>query len=494
MGFSAIVGVVGAGLSIGARLLSKKSSSTKSETPTPDSLANLQVATVTEGTPVPVAYGNCRLAPTYIWFGGFFIMPYLGAAASGGKGLSGSTSHYVAGFYYFVSLWLAVALAGNSWSESLADDGETYTATPVPVATTNMWKDGSNVGVNTLFYYIDSSTGMLTNVFGAIATFINTGVDNAAPQSLGFPAITYPLLLEGIATINCVNYISKDSWRTPSYEVSVQCIPRVPWTYAYEEPSLGCNPATVVYDLLKRAGVADGQIDVASFEYMARQFKNPIGTDVNGWPTTMINMSITSQGTCGDLIAKALENIYAFVSIKNGKFQLKGTMVEFLSVQGYIIDDFSSFSMKPKDIWDIPSEVRAKYLDNIEYSEQIVSFYNESVRRLKGGAPGPITLDLTRFIDYDTALFYAFYIGQSLSDMTWTLNCTCSLRVAHVLPGEIWVFKNSVNGVKGAFLIKSVTINPFSEGTVEIEAESTTISFEDIDNAFLTSEQPTGRW
>jgi len=495
MGVGAVVGVVGVGISIGAKLLSKKSSSsTKTETPQPDSLANLQVATTTEGTPVPIAYGSCRLAPTYIWYGGYFIMPYMGSTASGGKGSSGGSSSYVAGYYYFVSLWLAVALCGNSWSESLADDGETYTAVPSPVAITNMWKDGSNVGVNTMFYYIDSSTGMLTNVFGAVATFINTGVGNTAPQSMGISGIQYPLLLEGIATVNCVNYISKDGWRTPSYEFSVMCIPFAPWTADYTDASKGANPANVVYDLLKRAGVADGQIDVPSFEAMARQFANPEGVENNGWPTPMINMSITSQESCGDLIAKALENLYAFLAIKDGKFQLKNSMVEFASVAGTIKDDFSAFSMKPRDVWDMPSEVRAKYLDNVEYSEQIVSFYNENVRRLKGGAPCPVTIDLTRFTDYVTAMFYAYYIGASLADMSWTLNCTCSLRAAHILPGEVWVFENSVNGVKGAFMVKSVSINPFDEGTVEIEADSTTIFFEDLENLSLTSEEPTGRW
>ena len=491
MGVGAVVGVVGAGISIGAKLLSKSnSSSTKTTTPEPDSLANLQVATTTEGTPVPIAYGSCRLAPTYIWYGGFFIMPYMGSAASGGKGGGGGSTSYIAGYYYFVSLWLAVALCGNVWSGSTTDDGETYTAVPSAVAITNMWKDGSNVGVNTMFYYIDSSTGMLTNVFGAVATFINTGVGNTAPQSMGTPAIAYPLLLEGIATVNCVNYISKDAWRTPSYEFSVMCIPFAPWTTDYEDPAKGCNPATVVYDLLKRAGAADEQIDNVSFEAMARHF----ATGIDGWPTPMINMSITSQESCGDLIAKALENLYAFVAIKDGKFQLKGSMVEFLPVQGYFIDDFISFSMKPKDVWDMPSEIRAKYLDSIEYSEQVVSHYAEHVRFLKGGSPGPITLDLTRFTDYTTAWFYTVYVGQTMANMTWRLNCTCSLRAAHMLPGEIWMFINNVNGIKGAFMIKSVTINSFEEGTVEIEADSTMLMFEEVNNRSLTSEEPTGKW
>lgn len=494
MGVGAVVGVVGAGISVGAQLLSKKSSGQKYETPQPDSLANLQVATTTEGTPVPIAYGRCRLAPTYIWYGGFFIMPYMGSYSTGGKGSSGGSKSYVAGYYYFVSLWLALAICGNVWSGTGDDDGETYTAVPSPVATINMWKDGTNVGVNTMFYYVDSSTGMLTNVFGAVATFINTGVGNQPPQSLGAPAIAYPLTLEGVATVNCVNYISKDGWRVPSYEFAVECDPFAPWTTDYSFPELGANPANVVYDLLKRAGVKDDQIDVVTFEWAARHFANPESTLVNGWPTTMINMSITSQETCGDLINKALDGLYAFVAMDHGRFQLKFWMVEFMQVQGTFIDDFVTFSMKPKDVWDMPSEVRGKYLDNIEYSEQIVSHYNEHVRHLKGGAPCPVTIDLSRFTDYQTAYFYTLYIGQSLANMTWTLNCTCSLRAARMLPGEVWYFKNNLIGVEGAFVIKSVTINPIEEGTVEIEADSTTIMFNDVDFDITKSEIPTGKW
>lgn len=345
-----------------------------------------------------------------------------------------------------------------------------------------------------MFYYIDSSTGMLTNVFGAVATFINYGVGNAAPQSMGTPAIAYPLLLEGIATVNCVNYISKDAWRTPSYEFAIQCIPLAPWSSDYSSPDLGANPANVVYDILKRAGVRNEQIDVASFTKAAYHFANPEGAATNGWPTTAINMAITSQETVGDLIGRALENLHAFLAIDNGRFKLKTWVVQFMTVQGSFVDDFSSFSMKPKDVWDMPSEVRAKYLDYTEYSESVVSYYNEPVRHLKGGTPCPITIDLSRFIDFTTAYFYAAYIGQNLANMTWTLNCTCSLRGALMLPGELWYFKNSVLGVEGGFIIKSVTINPIEDGTVEIEAESSALMFTPVPFDPMDSDAPTGNW
>lgn len=496
MGVGAVVGVVGAGISIGAKLLSKsKSSSVATSTPEPDSLANLKVATVTEGTPVPIIYGKCRVAPTYIWYGGFFIMPYMGSSGGGGKGSGGSSSsHYIAGYYYFVSLWLAVALCGNVWGGDPGDDTQTYTAVPSPSYIINMWKDGVNSGVNTLFYYIDSSTGMLTNVFGAVATFINYGVNNVAPQSLGTPAIAYPLLLEGIATVNCVNYISKDAWRTPSYEFAVECDPFAPWSTDYSTPSLGANPANVVYDLLKRAGVRNEQIDVTSFTAVARHCANAGGAEAQGWPTTAINMAITSQETVGDLINKALENLDIFLAIDNGLFQLKVGVPQLLLIKGSFVDDFSSFSLKPKDVWDMPSEVRVKYLDSTEYSESVVSFYNEPVRHLKGGAPCPITIDLSRFIDYTTAYFYAAYIGQSLANMTWTLSCTCSLRGALMRPGELWYFKNNLIGVEGAFVIKSITINPIEEGTVEIEAESAAFMYKPVPFDIMDSNAPTGKW
>jgi hypothetical protein len=490
MAVVAVAAVVGVASYACSSLFGKKENKSKSKPPQPDTLANLKIASVSEGTPIPIVYGTARVPANFLAVGGFILIPRV-TTSSGGKG-GGGTSSTISGFFYLVSCWMAVAQVGNKWSGQSSEEGRLFAHTPAKIEWDSLWLDGTKRNTTTMYYYFTSNM-YLVNLYGAVATFLNSGVNNEVHEWSGNSPLDYKIPVEGIANLYVINYVSEDGWRLPSYEFAARCLPTMPTSTDLNiffdltstvqtidsKQTYGCNPAYAVYDALRRAGVPNANIDSASFVEAAEWFYNLEGTEVNGRPPIMINMAVTSQTKVGDVISAILEHLEYILVVDSGTFSLRSTMMTSSNLSGTIVDDFMSFTLKSKDIHDIPSEFRAKYTDITEYEDEMVCIYHEWIRALKGGAPGPATIDLSKITQKTTAQWILAYYAQKAVCSNWSVQAICSYRALCVRPGQLWKFVSTTEGVSGIFQITKVTINPISEGTVEIEGEATALVMTD---------------
>lgn len=353
----------------------------------PLGLDSFQVNQNSEGQPVPMIWGKVRLSTNILWYGNLVTTPVVEKV--GGKGIfGGKKQKQITGFNYYMDIWHSLCQGPDVTLESVyLNDTE---------------KDLSELGTYT---FNDGDGGTYPTEPGAYASPL-TGVCHLFMDSY---------------------FIGTNVNQIPIMHFIVSRPSSAPLSYVNE--SNGVNPAAVIYDLLIEAGVAAGDVDIASF--------NEASTYWHGRGYAL-NLTINRQGDVRDHINKVFTYVDASLRIdENDKFVLKAFRDTDTSVATIDTEEFKSFEFKRRSWDDAFSDFRANFIDeDSDFTTRTIRVRNTAVRSLIGHDRQKV-FDLTAFRDVETASARLWEIMKKWSYPEAQLKVTVGIKYVGVNVGDI---------------------------------------------------------
>lgn len=354
----------------------------------PQGLDSFKMNQAQEGAVAPWVRGKVRLTTNLLWYGNLESKPVY--QKTGGKGFP-SGGKQIAGYDYYLDMWHAIC------------QGE------------------GNVTLNKV--YIQDREHDIAELPVDSYTF-NPGDTNDYPTEPG----PYAAPLKGLAHIFLDRYLLGTNVSTaPTLHFVVTVTSDAPLTYVNE--TNGVNPAAIVYDLLREAGVPVASINAASF--------NTASTYWHG-KGCGLNVALNSQSPLKDHI-KTLQT-YVDFSLRvdeNDQFVIKAWADTDTSTESITTDEFKEFQFSRRSWDDVFSDFRANFIDeDADYTQRTLRTRNPAVRYLIGHDKQK-TIDLTAFRDRTTASARLWDLMKKLSYPESQISCTVGIRWASYNVGDV---------------------------------------------------------
>jgi len=410
-------------------------------------LEDFNVTSANEGKVVKLLYGRTRNELNIIAYKNLLTQTTFDISGGGGGkgGSSSSASSTPSGFRYFLDIWYALGLGKLDFTRAWVNNQEIVNLAvfePLWTYVALQFNDGENGVFPTIF---DGNPG-----FGAFT--------NAIP-GVSHLFFHWYLLGENVSSVSTLHLLLERELVTP---------------LSFPNMASGSNPASAVYDLLRRAGVVSSQFDVASFE-AASVFWN---TKEYG-----INVAFTKLSTVQSLINQILGLLDATVAINTeGKYVLK-YRDPLLASSAHITDDFFiDLSLRRVTYTQVPNDFKATFKDkDQEYTDRTINVQNQAAINLNGNIVTE-SIDMRMFDNVTSASRRLIEIMKNLSFPLLECQVTTYLTFSELLPGDKVTLTNAKFGVSGAdFWITEVSQKDLDKNLFSFKAiQVTETLFDDI--------------
>jgi hypothetical protein len=383
-GVSLLVGAI-ASVVIAATMKKKQPNADKMQ---PQGLDSFQMNQNSEGQAVPWVRGKVRLTTNLLWYGNLESQAVY--QKTGGKGMGMGGGKKIAGYDYFLDMWHSVC-------------------------------QGPNVTLNKV--YIQDRERDIADLPVNSYTF-NPGDANDFPTEPGI----YAAPLNPVAHIFLDRYaLGTNATTAPTLHFVVTVTSGAPLTYVTE--TNGCNPAAVVYDLLRDAGVPMASINTASFEDASTYWHN------KGYG---INIALNSQAMLKDHINKIQSYVdFALRIDENDQFVIKAYKETDASTESITTQEFKEFQFSRRSWDDVFSDFRGNFIDELaDYSTRTIRIRNPAARELIGHDKQK-SIDLTAFRDRDTASDRMWEMMKKLSYPEAQIRCTVGPKWSGYNVGDV---------------------------------------------------------
>ncbi|WP_027185612.1 phage tail protein [Desulfovibrio inopinatus] len=405
-----------------ASVLASEYSKTQTATPSsplPKSVTDFTVSNTKQGTPIPYVCGWGQVAGIMAWYGKQVVLPYTQSTGGGSKIFGGSSSA-VAGWVYYIDLEIVLASGKHG-----------------DVHIHSYLVNSKNIGFTSQFLADQYAMGVWE--FG--------GSDNTVPA----PYVPNSCPKHGLAVNFLFNVSCGSDTRVPSISYYVYRWPTdMPFPCTVELTS-GANPAAAMYDGLRMAGCPVELVDVDSFEVASTLYAQ------RDWGC---NIVLDREVDAGSYLAELSDVYNSFLAwTDEGKFALRLDMDTTTDVKASIIDDFSQFSLSPRDDATMYTDWTATFVDVEQaFSEESISVPDPSTRNMVGGTRRAITVDLSTVPTAEAAADILSVKYCKSVRASRTLQCTTSLRFWDVRPGDVIYIECSMHDVKGFFSVSEVQL------------------------------------
>lgn len=400
----------------------------------PASLDEFNVTMAKEGAGVNIIYGRYKITGNIIYYGGLETIEIFSEPPDGGKGAPEPDAQS-RGFQYYLDVWQSLGHGKLSIVKYYVQNKE-----KTPEASSILFNDGTQATYPT--------------EPGANANRI-PGVSHIFFKRL--------FLGENVTVVPTIHFV----------------VERVLTTgINFENMVNGNNPAAIIYDILKMAGVDDVEIDTAAFNTAATYWNS------KGYG---LNMVFTSPTRVSDMINKVLNFVDGIVFITNeGKYSIKALDPADTPVETLDDDNYYDFTLRRPAYSQIPNDFKASYIDESQdFTRRTVVTQNPAVMQLTETRDTQ-TLDLTGFRDVTTASKRLFEIMKRISYPTLEASFKLDLFGAELLPGDVVTINNSDFGISNAgFRVMHVDHSEIDRNEVKVKCKQVTEGLFD-DNFFLS--------
>src|SRR3990172_1157808 len=375
---------------LAAYTISQSKKSASNDQMGPQGLDQFGITQAREGSSVPMIYGRVRLPGNIIWYGNLETEEIVQSAGGGGGGKGfgggGGGGDQVTGYKYFLDIWQSIGMGKIS--------------------------------------LIDTYVNNKLEAVNASSTEFNDGTMTNFPSEPGPDANK----IKGVSHIFYKRlFLGENTTQVPTIHFVVERILDTP--VSFQNMSNGNNPAAVIYDIFRKAGLQDNELDLALFNTAATYWNS------RGYG---LNLIFSSQVKCADMINEVLAQVEGSVFLTTeGKYGIKAFDPNEAPVEILNADDYFEFSMRRVAYTQLPNDFRGNFIDqDQDYSQRTVVSQNQAVIELTGNRITQ-SLDLSAFRDLNTASKRIFEIMKQLSYPDLEIDVRTHLGFSELVPGDV---------------------------------------------------------
>jgi len=410
-----------------------KDKNTNQDKMQPASLDSFGVSQASEGSVIPIVYGQCLITGNIIYYGGLRVESVYEQSA-GGKG--GKKKKQVVAYRYYLDIWQALCLGK----------------------------------VNILKTFLEDEEQSIYNDY----TIENDGTESTYPTT---EVGTYANKIKGVAHIFYKGmFVGENSTAVPTIKFLVES--ELDTGLDYENMTNGSNPAAIIKDLLLRSDASDYfDIDDTSFQEAADYWYNK---------DYALNIVFNSQEDVGQMVQKVLSYVDGILYIKDGKFKLKAYKENETSVAELAKEDYIEFSFDRFSYDELDNDFRGTFIDKEHlYSERVVVAKNTAIIKETGEVKQQ-SVDLTAFITADIASKRIFELMKKYSYPVAEINFKTNLSFSNLELGDIVSITHQDYEIDAmGFRIISISFEEIDKNEIEFKAIEDTES--KIDNNYQAS-------
>lgn len=364
----------------------------------PNTLEAFKATTNDEGTVVPIVLGKARISANLWHFGELVTEEVTETVETGGKGGGGGEEEVTVGYKYYMDLWYGLCIGP---------------------------------GVEILGYY---SNDKFVSIFSGT---YNPGDTDYFPTEAG-----------ELASPN--NPIAHVFFKKYYLGKNVSAVPTLHFVVLKESSaplvstnlSNGINPAAAIYDLLVMSGEDSSNFVLSTFNDAAAYWESK-GYGIN----IVINEQVEVRNIINRIFTYVDGNIREDSEGRHELIAWKDT-----DTYSYEIDEFEmkEFNFRRKSWDDVNNDFRGNFTDSDQdWTERTVRCRNSAVRSITGESK-QIAIDLTAFIDSDTASKRIHEIMKKSSYPEAEISCKVSLKYSGVGIGDVVRISHSDYGIANA--------------------------------------------
>lgn len=401
---------------------SKKSAS--SDQMGPQGLDQFGITQNREGSAVPMIYGRVRLPGNIIWYGNLGTDPVYTEFddGGGGKGFGGGGGgdDQISSYRYYIDIWQSIGMGKLILIDTYVNNQkETVNA--------------SNIEFN---------DGTMTNFP------MEPGPDANKIKGIAHIFFKRLFLGENTTVVPTIHFVVERTLNTP---------------VNFQNMTNGSNPAAIIYDIFRKAGLQENELDLNLFNIAATYWNS------RGYG---LNLVFSSQVKCADMINEVLSQVEGSVFLTTeGKYGIKAFDPNEAPVEILNDDDYFEFSMRRVAYTQLPNDFRGNFIDqDQDYSQRTVVSQNQAVIELTGNRVTQ-SLDLAAFRDLNTASKRIFEIMKQLSYPDLEIDVRTHLGFSELVPGDVIEINNSDFGITSAeFRVVSIDQSAIESNEVRFKA------------------------
>jgi hypothetical protein len=388
-----IIGAIIIGGLILATLLASKAQGTDMS---PQGLDSFQITSSEEGKVIPLVFGKVRLNTNMLWYGNLKSKEV--KEEVGGKG--GGSQEQSVGFDYWLDLWQAVC-------------------------------EGPDVTLEGV-YIQDDLKGL-----GELGTYsFNDGDDSYFPSEAG----QYAAPLNPVAHIFLDKYyLGLNATMVPTFHFVIEKLGSAPISYA--NLANGVNPATIIYELFRKAGAGVGDFDNTSLQQAATYWKD------KGYG---LNIKFSKQEEMRNMINRIFTYVDGAVYFdEDDRIVVKAFRDTDTSITTITEEKFKTFQFTRRTWNDVFTDYRANFIDESQdFTQRTIRVRNPAVHALIGYERQK-TVDLTAFRDADTSSKRLWELMKRLSYPEAQVTCKLGIEYNSLNIGDIVTVDNADYGISG---------------------------------------------
>jgi hypothetical protein len=386
-------------LAAGLYIASMQKQQVQQQDMSPNTLESFKTNTSNEGAVVPMIFGTVRISANYLWWGNLITEEVIEEVETGGKGGGGGgTEEVVVGYKYYLDLWLALCIGPN---------------------------------VSIIESYVNDKSG-------------------SAPSSLnpgdagGFPdfGLEYATPMNPVAHVSGARlFIGENVGAVPTYHYVVKKTSDAPLSNANN--TYGTNPAAVIYDLLREAGVPASNISLSTFQDACDYWHSK---------NYGINITIGKQEEVRNIINRVFTYVDGNLRLDSqDRFELKAWKdTDTFDIEISDKTEFKDFKFTRRTWEDVFTDFRANFTDSTQkYSQRTIRVINTAVREIVG-YPKQITIDLTAYTDVDIASSRLWEMMKRLSYPEAQVTTKVSMKYYEYKVGDIVRINHDDYGITDA--------------------------------------------
>lgn len=432
---SLVIGVLSAIASITMAILSARKSAPEQESDlSPSSIDDVQATRTQEGSVVPLVYGTVRIGGNIIDYRNLINETlFLFAEVTS-----------VTGFRYFLDLWQAICFGKVELIGAYVNNEKIV-----------------DIGIqepNWTFLLMEFSDGETnttpTQFFG----------DGPGPYINSLPGIAHVywnayLLGENNTAVPTINFVVRRILETPLTNQNMDS---------------GSNPAAVVWDLLKIAGVPDERIDQDSFQAAADfWFAKDYG----------VNFQVTGITAFQDIVKRVIGGLDGVLTTNTaGQFVLKVKDPDAEPAETMSDDDYIDFKSKRVTYAQIPNDFKANFKDETQdFTTRTIVAQNQAALYINENIVTE-SIDMQIFRQAEPASRRLTEIMKNFSYPALEIDVETHLGFSELLSGDKVRVSNSKLGIVSAdFWITEITRKDLDKNEFGFRARQVTETiFDDV--------------
>jgi len=412
---------------------------------------------MTEGQPVPVVYGKCKVPGVTIALGkvvGSLVSDTSKAALNNHK-YTDSLKLNPTDMVYFIPTWQAICMGKVSLvdvyiNDILCVDGRDYANTVFVPADGSQFNDGTGA----IYPLLPSP---FTNVDG-IALLYPSKLPGVA--HLNFNGYWYQIVSNSDSSLPEIKYVVQKDLGTTLVNTNIADA-----TLGY----IGNNPAAVIYDLLTNKqyglGISTSRINTTAFNSAA----------------TFLLSKLYGINCIFDDCTEARSYIQQIFNWTDALLTIDSDFLYTIKVLdpndaqsplGVLSDDDYRMINVQRQCWrDVYNDFTASYIDaDRSFEKRVVSLKNEAAIQLSGLVKTK-EYDLTCFNNLNIASKRLTELAKRDSYPKITLSIETDLKWSHAMIGDVLYIINTEYGISAPFRIYSKTSDELDRPTIKFELQ-----------------------